>query len=53
MDRKEFLHVIGVGALLLVGGGAIMSALTHLTGAQHSARHTNDDYSSSSYGGRR
>lgn len=53
MDRKEFIRVIGVGALLLVGGGAIMTALSHLTGAKPGMQQVGDGYGSSAYGGRR
>ena len=51
MDRKEFIRVIGVGAMLLVGGGAIMTALGHLSGAKPGVKGAG--YGSSAYGGDR
>lgn len=30
MDRKEFMRFIGVGAILVLGGGVIMNALSSL-----------------------
>lgn len=53
MDRKEFIRFVGVGAMLLVGGGAIMTALSHLSGTKSSAQRTGYGYGSSAYGGRR
>ncbi|HEU0266368.1 MAG TPA: hypothetical protein VFQ70_01965 [Candidatus Saccharimonadaceae bacterium] len=52
MDRKEFLRVIGVGAMLLVGGSAILSALSHLTGTKPGVQ-SNGGYGASAYGGQR
>lgn len=47
MDRGQFLRYVAVGALMLMGGSAIMQAL----GVAGSKKSSTVGYGSSSYGG--
>ena len=51
MDRKDFIKYIGVGAMLLLGGNMIVSALSGLGKASASKSHKAAGYGSSTYGG--
>jgi hypothetical protein len=47
MDRGQFLRYVAVGAMMLLGGNAIMQALSNMNGKKSSTA----GYGSSSYGG--
>lgn len=47
MDRGEFLRYAGVGIMMLLGGNAIMQAISSFGGEKRSSH----GYGSSAYGG--
>lgn len=52
MDRKDFLKYIGLSAMMMLGGGAILQAINNM-GSRKGSTDGKFGYGSSSYGGSR
>lgn len=51
MERKDFLKLLGIGAVAAVGISGILKAMSQPTGKKTSQQPTNAGYGSMAYGG--